>query len=118
MPKTAETLGWGQEVKLTFDRPMRAGSGRIRVDVYDMVRNALRYDAHEERAMAVVRTTDDPFVVSLDMQRFPFYPYALFNVGKRGNWHVDLLDRRRLQNVHQRECERGICLFLHCRRDL
>ena len=55
------------------------------MDVYDMVRNALRYDAHEERAMAVVRTTDDPFVVSLDMQRFPFYPYALFNVGTWGN---------------------------------
>lgn len=69
-------------MRLSFDRPVNPGSGKIHVDVIDMVRNALLYDSVEEEAAAVVRGTDDPFVVSLDMKRFPFYPYALFNVRK------------------------------------
>ena len=84
MPKSAETLVWRQEVRLSFDRPVSPGSGKIHVDVIDMVRNALLYDSVEREAAAVVRGTDDPFVVSLDMKQFPFYPYALFNVGKGG----------------------------------
>lgn len=113
VPRNAETLSWGQEVRLGFDRPVGAGSGTVRVDVFDMVRNALLYDSQELMAMAVVRGTDDPFVVSLDMGRFPFYPYALFNVGMGERWEIDLVDRRCLQNVLQRECKRGVCLFLH-----
>ena len=71
-------------MRLSFDRPVSPGRGMIHVDVLDMVRNALLYDSMEEEAAAVVRGTDDPFVVSLDMKQFPFYPYALFNVGKGG----------------------------------
>lgn len=79
-PKNADTLGVDQRVLLSFNQPVIPGDGRVHIDVYDKTRSSLLYDSLEDSSLNVLKSTDDPFTLSINLQRFPFYPYALYNV--------------------------------------
>ena len=79
-PKNADTLGFDQGVLLSFNQPVIPGDGRVHIDVYDKTRSSLLYDSLEDSSLDVLKSTDDPFTLSINLQRFPFYPYALYNV--------------------------------------
>ena len=69
-----------QTIHFQFNEPVLLGDGIVTVSIFDVLTQSILFDEIKDTANKLLVQKTNEFIISLPLQKIPFYPYSLYKV--------------------------------------